>query len=431
VIRALGKLVRLKPGAVLSRHDFHLPLSDLLLDLASSDMEDARALWYSQKACSLAHDFLNLATMAGHLLWHVSVAPLRTGTPDSISISMYAESYFVFARSACDVLTDIIHALCVDTRMKGQVPKGSFNDLLEWVEKNPTRVPENIRFVAGHRDWFEQLRGIRDKLVHFGYDMNVYTNAVAPSYALMDAGESTLHFLRKPRERFENAPRLAPLLPLLKRIARGMLTLSDQTAKASVHQKRSGSMMNVLNGVYVPALNHILSYEEPEGSADMTPQEVQKRRFTAWYLLEARDYLTSLVLGYPEGFWLRFAVRLAERFGSFPIYMSEPKCPPYRDGEELVRWQLGFVYNGRSYALMLKDAVHWKFESTEGSTSDAEILQRLKIDPDVAEAVLVANSASLQNPIPPERMFDGVILESDPIKAADAAFVWLTRQAVV
>jgi hypothetical protein len=81
VIRALGKTVTLKLGEPLSKHDFLLPLSDLLLDPVEKDLNGASARLLSQLGCALAHDFLNLATCAGQLLWLVDTAPVRTGTP--------------------------------------------------------------------------------------------------------------------------------------------------------------------------------------------------------------------------------------------------------------------------------------------------------------------------------------------------------------
>ena len=431
MIRALGKNVRIRPGEPLTKHDFLLPLTDLLLDMVERDVDSEHALWYSHRACALAHDVLNMATMAGELLWHTSVAPLRSTTPDSLYISMVAESYFVQARSACDVIAEVILKLCVEPKKRGQLPPedplegNSFRPLLNWVVKDPTRISD-IGFVAGHEDWFLELVGIRDKLVHLGHDMIVYTNPIAPSFGLMDTGASTLHFFRKPREHFPGGPTLVPLLPFLKRITEGVLTLSSQVA-AVIAQNRghTSARRNVLNGVYIPALRHLLSYEEPT-EADMTPEEKQRRTLAARYLLEGGDYLNVIRFGYPDGFWFQFAVRLAELYGKQPDFMSTPQCPRCRDGEELGLWRLGFIHEGKEHALILKDVAHLRFDATEGANADAEILQRLRSSPGLSAAVLVANANSFSTPIPPEKMFDGLIIESDPIKAADAAFMALT-----
>ena len=121
MIRATGKTVTIKPGRRLTKHDFLLPLSDILLDFVEKDIYGPSAAFSSQLGCSLAHDFVRLAEVAGQLLWLVDTAPVRTGTPDSISISILAESYLMYLRSACDVIAVIIHTFCIDEKKKGQV----------------------------------------------------------------------------------------------------------------------------------------------------------------------------------------------------------------------------------------------------------------------------------------------------------------------
>jgi hypothetical protein len=416
----------------LTKHDFLLPLTDILLDMVEQDTESEHALWYSQRACALAHDVLNMATMAGQLLWLIGVAPLRSATPDSISISLVAESYFIQARSACDVIAEVILKLCVDPKKRGQLPPedplegNSFRSLLNWVIKNPTRM-SGISFVAEHRDWFSDLVGIRDKLVHLGYDMTVYTNPVAPLFGLMSTGAATLHFLRRPREQFPEGPRVVPLLPFLKRITQGILTLSNQVAETIAQERKHTSLKrNILNGVYIPALRQLLSYEEPS-KADMTPEAEKRNEIAAWYLQDARDYLSAIQIGYPDGFWFQFAIHISELYGRPPTYASTPRCPPRRDGEELAQWRLGFTHEEKDHMITLKDAAHVKLDSTEGSMADVEVLQRLRTSPyGPTVAVLVVNTSAPATPFPLDKMFDGLILESDPIKAADAAFMALT-----
>jgi hypothetical protein len=75
MIKALGKIVKLKKARPVSIHDFHLPLCDILLDLVEQDIDGSSALRFSQLAHSLSHDFINLATLAGQLLWYEGVTP--------------------------------------------------------------------------------------------------------------------------------------------------------------------------------------------------------------------------------------------------------------------------------------------------------------------------------------------------------------------
>ena len=122
MIRALGKTITLEAGQSLTKHDFYLPLSDVLLDLVEQDLYGPSAKSASLLGCSLAHDFIRLSTVAGQLLWFVETTPVRIGTPDLLSITMLAESYLMSLRSACDVIAVIIHTFCIEDKKKGQVP---------------------------------------------------------------------------------------------------------------------------------------------------------------------------------------------------------------------------------------------------------------------------------------------------------------------
>ena len=124
MIRALGTNVRIRPEEALTKHDFLLPLTDLLLDMVERDVDSEPCLVVFTACLRLAHDVPNMATMAGELLWHTSVAPLRSTTPDSVYISLVAENYFVQARSACDVIAEVILKLCVEPKRRGQLTAG-------------------------------------------------------------------------------------------------------------------------------------------------------------------------------------------------------------------------------------------------------------------------------------------------------------------
>jgi len=65
----LASLVKTK-NLTSSRNQFYVPLCDILLDLVEQDMGGSDALKFSQIAHSLAHDLLNMGTLAGRLLWY-------------------------------------------------------------------------------------------------------------------------------------------------------------------------------------------------------------------------------------------------------------------------------------------------------------------------------------------------------------------------
>lgn len=421
MIRALGKTVTLKPGQRLTKHDFLLPLSDILLDFVDKDLYEPTAALYSQLGCALAHDFINLSTVAGQLLWLVGTAPVRTGTPDSHLISMLAESYLMCLRSACDVIAVIIHTFCIEDKKKGQVPNESFNDLINWIEKNPSRVPEGIKFVVEHKDWFVELREIRDKLVHHRFDINIFTDDVAPSYSTMSTGDVHLHFRRNSGKRLEPGLTPKPLMPFLRRSTKGALDLSEKIAEVIANQRgHAPSRTHVLNGVYMPALKHMLSYEEP--SREITEDEERRRKIKAWHLLNAGDYLNSVNLGYPDGFWLPFAVRVEELFDMQPCHVGRPKHPQRRDGEALIDWHLHFDKSGQLYVVLLRDGIFYSSEGLQQCEDDfREYRQRIG----EARVVVVSDVTRAPREIAHDEIFEGLILDTDPIRAANRAFALL------
>lgn len=420
MIRALGKIKKLKPGERLTKHDFMLPLPDVLLDFAEQELDNPIASLAAQLGCSLADDFINLATIAGQLLWLVDVAPVRTGTPDSLSISMLAQGYLMQLRTACDVLAVIIQKFYLDE--KGViVPKkkrDSLYRLIDWLKKNPSQVPDRIKFILEPMSWFDQLKGIRDKLVHNRFDINIFTDDVAPSYALMSTGDIHLHFLRKPRQHLDNPLRPAPLLPLLRLFTEGALGLAGQIAQAIAAERgHTPSRTHVINGVYIPALPHLLSYEEP--SRDAADDEKRRRKIKARHLRDAGDYLNSVNLGHPDGFWLPFAVRMEELFGKQPRHIGEPKHPLFYDGEALIGWHFDFEKEGQQYVVLLRDGIHYTPAGLKESKNDFQDFRRRVGE---ASVVVVSDVTRAPREIPKDEIFDGLILDTDPIQAAERAF---------
>jgi len=81
---------------------------------------------------------LNIATLAGRLLWYEGVAPDTWRSHDLIAVSVDAEAYYVMLQSACDIMADVIATLGAK---KGQAPSESFHKLNEWALKSSARLP--------------------------------------------------------------------------------------------------------------------------------------------------------------------------------------------------------------------------------------------------------------------------------------------------
>ena len=250
-------------------------------------------------------------------------------------------------------------------------------------------------------------------------------NGVFPSFSLMSTGDLHLHFLRKPGQFYEPGLTRTHLMPFLKRVTQGILDLARKIAEViAAERKNDPSKTHVLNGVYIPALHHLLSYVQPDEK--VTEDEERRRKIKARYLRNAGDYLNAIKLGHPDGFWLPFALRLEELFGIEPVYVCPPGYPNYRDGEVMIEWHLHFEREQREYAVILREGT---FFSVDGLNTDEQKLEHFKQGVGAAGAVLVANQTPVARGIPADRVFSGLIMESDPIKAAERAYAELIGSA--
>lgn len=103
-VRALSTIVELKPGEIINRWYFHLPLTDVLLDLLEKDPQGPDAAKLSRIARAFAHDVLHIATLAGRLFWYEGMTPNMKRSEDLVAISVDTENYLMLLRTACDIV---------------------------------------------------------------------------------------------------------------------------------------------------------------------------------------------------------------------------------------------------------------------------------------------------------------------------------------
>jgi hypothetical protein len=237
---------------------------------------------------------------------------------DLVRISADAENYLVLLQTACDIMVDVIREFGLDPGRRGQAPKDSFHQLLGWARENPTRVKPEFELITREVPWFGEINGLRTKIVHRGYHAVVYTNRLVFSLGLAPP-DLTFDI---PRSKVK----LAPMLPLFKRLTFEMLSFSDELANTIAKQRQIiFSRRHVLSGVYVPALNQLRSYQPPPDSP--------ATRLRAQCLLSFRDYLSVVALGYPGGYPWLLLLKLCERLGVPIPAMGEGWFAPGADAE--------------------------------------------------------------------------------------------------
>jgi len=424
-----------------SKNEFYVPLCDALLDLVELDITGVRALKLSQIAHSLAHDFLNLAMLAGRLIWYEGVTPDMSRSPDLVAIAVDTENYLISLRTACDIVAEAFSYFCVEPKKRGQLPKEkqSFRAMICWAKNNPHRLRDDFLFITQHFEWFMELRALRDKIVHQGYYSNIYTDRSLFKFFLMPGFDPDLHRIRRFHRRHQDGndpqqagPRIrqVSLLSLLKSFTLSVFELTTQLSQAIEKQEElKCSKTHALSGVYVPALHHLLSYIEPIKKSEQNISEERQRRLAARYLLQVGDYLTSADCGYPHGFWWRFLMRLSELCTKFPRYISQPQFTGHRAGlagqdTGLVEWN--FIFNERDFnvAISLRDMVVLE----EGWLKVARVnLDDFSRRAGADRAILVANRAMSSDKLSDPMNMDFLVVEADPMIAADRVFSALTQ----
>jgi hypothetical protein len=433
---ALSSLIKTKELSG-SKHQFYVSLCDILLDLVERDKTGPDALEFSAIGHSLARDFLNLAALAGRLLWYEAVTPDTSRSPDLVAIAVDTETCFVSLRAACDILARAFWKFCVDPKKRGQLPKekkeeketaASLRAMLLWARDNPQRLRENFRFLPNHFNWFMKMRGDRDKIVHDGHYLVIYTERDFFQFFLLPGGVAELQQLHggyREEHHYNNNPRIvrAPLLSWLKKLTMDVLGLADELARSIETQLGvKCSKTHVLDGVYVPALHHLMAYEQPSPGYSLDETEMRRRHVSAWHLLNAGDYLSSIERGYPDGHWWKFLMRLCELFPNPPALVSQPQFARWGVFTE---WNFVFGLGENKVVLSLRDSVLFESKWIETVRENLRILAG---EMNTKRAVLVAGKNKGPSLLPPGTdLSDFLIIEPNPIVAAEKAFTMLTE----
>jgi hypothetical protein len=422
---ALARLVKVEKLSDLTQQ-FHVPLCDLLSDLVERNINGPDASTFSQIAHSLAHDLLNLATLAGRLLWYEGVTPDMNRSPDLVAIAVDTENYLISLRTACDILAVAFAHFCIEPGKRNQVPNSSFRALLFFARDNPNRLRENFRFLPTHFEWFMELRGYRDKIVHKGHYPNIYTQRDFFQFFLMPGGVAELQQLHggyREEDYDPNKPLFVrvPLLSWLKKLTISVLSLSDELCRAiETEIGIQPSKTHVLDGVYVPALHGLLSYEQPRSGIEIDRAEERRRQISAWHLVKAGDYLSAIERGYPDGYWWHFLMRLCELIEKPARYSSNPQFAQWR---VLINWDFVFQIDDRNVAISMRDRVLLQPKWIEGAQQK---LREFAHRAQASRATLVARSSKGSNSLPTGMdLSDFLIVESDPLVAAEKVFAKL------
>jgi len=260
---ALGVPTYINRTKPLSRFQMYLGLADAL---ACKQHSDSGHL--SELADSFGHDVLNLAALAGRLLWYEGVTPEIWRSHDVIAVSVDSESYYVMLQSACDIMADVIVTL--GAKKKGQAPSESFHKLNEWAPKNLNRLDPAYHMVAANLPWFGKINSTRTGFIHRGKKMVVYTDRVTFNWG--------------------------KLIPTFKSLTQSVLEFSERLSLVvtSNEERQKSSRKKIIDGVYVPALHHLLKeYEVPQESEKLGSLLLARKAVTIDSTQEPRKPATT------------------------------------------------------------------------------------------------------------------------------------------
>jgi hypothetical protein len=352
-----------------------------------------------QLAHSFGRDILNLATLAGRLLWYEGVTPDMWRSHDLVAVSVDAEAYFVMLQQACDIMADVIATLGTKP---GQAPSDSFHKLKEWAIRRPWRLKPEFHFLVQSLPWFDQINGVRTKLVHRGGNVWVYTERTRFEWDIYSAGEG----LRRGKY----------LLSTLGQLTGSMLEFSKVLADLvmSPRELRSCEKKLLVSGVYVPALYHLLGkYKIP------SPLQRQRLRWNARILSICGGYVEAARLGYPDGFWWQMLLALSDALGTAP----SSGAVVVQASDQVHDCKFVFVKDGKTLGVVTCDEVlgHEKWLSSAAKSAQ-EFLEGRKLD----RAVLIGRRGEENLPEFLPGTHVPLVIEQDPVFAAGKAVKKLT-----
>jgi hypothetical protein len=282
---ALGVPTDIPRTDPLTRFQFYLGLADALFCRGQSTGGHLQEL-----ARAFGYDVLNLAVLAGRLLWYEGVTPQVWRSHDLIAVGVDTEAYYVMLQCACDIMADIVATLGAKSR---QAPWESFHKLNQWALRNPNRLASEFKIVATQLPWFDKINLKRTEIVHRGEKPHTATDRVS-----FNSGS---------------------LLLSLRELTEGLLDFSEQLGRIVLPEaeRERFSEKRVIDGVYIPALNHLLNkYQVPEKSPEL--------KLAAQCLLGCGGYVEAAYIGYPDGFWWKLLFTISRALNVAPFAANIP-----------------------------------------------------------------------------------------------------------
>ena len=195
-------------------------------------------------------------------------------------------------------------------------------------------------------------------------------------------------------------------MSLLQNLTSSLLAFSKLLAAVAIPRRelRQVPKKTVISGAYVPALHHLLE-----------KYRVPTRRGGVWKarcLEMCRGYVEAACLGFPDGFWWQFLVRISEMLGTEPS-VDDPSVL-FTD----VIHDCKFVFPLRRgvYGVVVCDEVKGAAQWLDGAT---ESVGKFSTSHGLLRAVLVGQSSNGKVPNYLPGGIVALVVDDDPYRAAE------------
>lgn len=374
---ALGVPTEIPRTDRLTRYEFYSGLADALFCRAQQSTD--RHL--EELARAFGYDVLNLAVLAGRLLWCEGVTPDTWRSHDLIPVGLDVETYYVMLQSACDIMADVVATLGAK---KGQAPWESFHKLNQWALRNPDRLASEFRLVTAKLPWFDKINLQRTAIVHRGQKYHVATNRVSFG-----------------------------ILPSLRALTEAMLDFSEQLGRIVLPEakRRRFPEKRIIDGVYVPALRHLLNkYRVPQKSPEL--------KLAAQCLLSCGGYVEAAFIGYPDGYWWKVLLAISRALNVGPSAVNIP----VNIGGEVEECTFAFSSNGMSCAFV-------GYERCELNWLDYIVKRAVQLQTayNVERVAIIVRKMGGREPDDPIDRTVPLVICDDPTRAADSFVNLVTK----
>lgn len=125
---------------------------------------------------AIGTDILHMSIFAHYLLFSIDkIRSDHTSAQELADLQAFVEAFLTSSRSLCDGIAAYLSKICLPK--KGQAPP-TLRKLITWVKKNPHKVLNpDLETLLAKIDWFEEIRKIRDAIMHFGGYPWIITNS--------------------------------------------------------------------------------------------------------------------------------------------------------------------------------------------------------------------------------------------------------------